>query len=128
MAWSKGDLRDIEFGERRGRGNSSSQQPVLSKYEIPAPYDRIVSQLIAEDIHGVGYDSHESRRRQTYAREVLDEFGAELQAMKHIQFERGQFRSTVLTPILQRQLGGVHDAYTPFVRAAISSGTSGQEP
>jgi hypothetical protein len=30
------------------------------------------------------------------------------------------FRSIVLTPILQRQLFGIHDAYTPYVRSTIS--------
>jgi hypothetical protein len=89
---------------------------------ILAPYDRIISQLLAEVRHAIGHDCHEARRRQQYAMKVLDAFGAEFKkAYKHADFRPAEFRSKVLTPILQRQLAAIPDAYTPTVRAAIPS-------
>jgi hypothetical protein len=117
MSWSKGDLRTIELGwMTKGRGKQR-REVVFTTFEIPAPYDRIVSQLLAESVHGGRDGGHESCRCQAYALEVLDAFGDELRKFKGMPVN---FRSTVLTPILQRQLTGIHDAYTTTVRAGVN--------
>ena len=65
-------------------------------------------------------DQHEARRRETYARQVLDAFGKELEGFTNFtKAAMKRFRSAVLTPILQRQLYGVPEAYTPSVRRAV---------
>ena len=107
--------------KNRGKSGYSTKFTV---YTIPAPYDRIVAQLVGEDAHAHSHNSHESYRRQTYALKVLDEFAEELRHPGRDRTER--FRSKVLTPILQRQLLGIHDAYTPSVRSAVANG--GGEP
>ena len=90
-------------------------------YQVPAPYDRIISQLLAEANHAERHNSHESYRRAEYALKVLDAFATE-----HIKFQStglapASFRSKVLTPILQRYRLGVDDSYTPAVHAGISN-------
>src|SRR6202042_441870 len=71
-------------------------------------------------------------RRASYAIQTLDAFGDELITAKDqttrvkIGGKKGYalpaaFHSKVLTPILQRQRVGIHDAYTPFVCAGINS-------
>ena len=123
MMWTKDELREVKIRKiKYSRGKRALKQANYTEYYIPTPYDRLVSQLVLEAVHGENHDSHESRRRETYAREVLDEFAKELERLK----DRSKgvmtlFRSAVLTPILQRQRRGVHDAYTPAVRVAIRS-------
>jgi len=94
-----------------------------STYQVPAVYHRLVCQLVAEDRHGKAHNSHESRRRQMYARKVLVDFVIELQKNRAMPPEKqvppASFRSHTLTPILQRQLRGVHDAYMPSVHTAM---------
>jgi len=92
MYWRRGEIRTIQLGQYRRRRGSKSQTITYSKYEIPAPYDRIVSQLIAEDMHAMGHDTHESRRRQTYAVKTLDTFGDELKELKRSSFIPANFR------------------------------------
>jgi hypothetical protein len=120
MNWKRGELRTVELLQcRKRRGHRSTT--VYTKYEVPAPYDRIVSQLVAEDNHASQHNTHEARRRQAYAREVLDAFGEEIKVYKQSQQPPVKFRSRVLTPILQRQLNGIHDAHTPTVNDTIPS-------
>lgn len=120
MSWTKGELRTIGLGKWQKRRQKNSYGMITIKYQIPAPYDRIVAQLIAELMHAEGHDSHESCRRANYAAKVLDAFGDELEALNNRHLPP-TFRSRVLTPILQRQYHGVHDAYTPFVCAGINN-------
>ena len=121
MAWTEGELRAILLGKSRKQKGKKLYRMCYKEYHIPAPYDRVVCQLVMEDLHAVDHDSHESRRRQAYAREVLDEFGKELKKLKdYSNAAMVKFRSVVLTPILQRQVLGVHDAYGPTMSAAIS--------
>ena len=84
---------------------------------VPAPYDRIIAQMMLEASHGKHDASHEARRRQEYAERVLIHFGNELKAFSG---PAESFRPRSLTPILQRQLWGVDDAYTPVVSDAIA--------
>ena len=120
MRWNKDELREVivtTLVRRKGIKDPVSHEET---YHIPAAYHRIVSQLGWEIDFGKGHDTHEGRRRLTYARGVLDAFGTELEQCKDTTKPAMiGFRSAVLTPILQRQLAGVPDAYTPFVRSAI---------
>ena len=122
----------IKLGQWRKRRGKAGETVVDMEYHIPAPYDRVVAQLILEVTHGDDHDSHESRRRACYAAQTLDAFGDELKSLKDqvtsvkVDGVKGYaltptFRSKVLTPILQRQRVGIHDAYTPFVRAGINN-------
>jgi hypothetical protein len=116
MKWDEGECREVKVTKPpRKRGFLRE----ITTYSIPAPYHRIVSQLACEEAHAEHHNSHESYRRQAYALRVLDEFAKELLEGDP---PTASFRSRVLTPILQRQLMGVHDAYTPSVRRAIADG------
>jgi hypothetical protein len=116
MTWKRGELRTIALGKKHDRKKTITP----AHYDIPAPYDRIVSQLIAEDLHAKTNTSHEARRQRAYARETLDAFGKELEEFRCSDIPLVDFRSKVLTPILQRQLAGIHDAYTPIVHDCLS--------
>ena len=118
--WERGEMATIEFGQWQKRKGKTGEHIAFTKHEIPVPYDRIVSQLIAEHVHAQNHDSHESRHRANYAAKVLDVFGDELKTL-NTQKLPATFRSKVLTPILQRQRVGLHDTYTPYVRAGINS-------
>ena len=121
--WRPDELRPIEVGVLENI--DGKPVPVYGTVHIPAPYDRILAQLLAEIEHGTKCTGLESRRRQTFAREVLYEFWVEIQRR---QDENGNqsFRSRVLTPILQRQLRGVEENYRPVVEEAVACG--GDEP
>lgn len=84
---------------------------------VPVPYARLTQQLNFEDQHGLLDAGHESLRRMAYARRVLNAFGKELEAYRG---DESRFRSRVLTPILQRQLRGLPDCYTPIIHSYIS--------
>ena len=122
MSWTMEteDLRVVEVKlTKRSRGKTRPRT-VKKNYKLPAPYHRLVSQLVTEIDFAEGYNTHESHRRQVYAEEVLDEFGKELDGLKSTEdTAMVGFRSVVLTPILQRQLFGIHDAYTPYVHSII---------
>ena len=118
----------IELGPVRRMTNKITSEVRYTvnytQYQLPAAYQRLIGQLAAEQSHANRHNSHESRRRQMYARRVLDAFAKEL-LENNAQPPEGRippesFRSKVLTPILQRQLHAVHDAYLPSVRAAMT--------
>jgi hypothetical protein len=88
----------------------------LGKYPL-AP--SVICQLIAENQFAQDNNCHEARRRQTYPNEILDAFAMEI---KSYVGPSADFRSKVLTPILQRQLWGVYDACGPMVRMAVAVG------
>ena len=98
--------------------SNGKDQTFLSEKEIPAAYHRLACQLTAEIIHAKDHTGHEALCRCSYAMEVLDAFGAELSSVRIVTAD---FRSKVLTPILQRQLRGVPDYYTPGVSNAVAS-------
>jgi len=104
------------------RGKATTRLTDWKEYAIPAPYQHIVCQLIAEDLHArsTANNTHEAIQRQTYAKKVLDEFGKEL--YKLTSPPTASFQSKVLTVILQRHVEGVPDAYAPTVRTAIAGG------
>lgn len=116
MSWTAGELRVFAIGHKGRKKN----QPFVYKYrQILAPYDRLIAQLIAEVRHGGLHDTHETRRRKSYAGEVLDRFVSEFEGYTESE---ATFRSKVLTPILQRQLIGITDAYMIPTRRAIACG------
>jgi hypothetical protein len=100
---------------RKGARRTATHKTKL----IPAAYTQVVAQLTAEARHGNVNQGHEARRRQTYARKVLDLFAEEL-----LSYHRSEedFRSFVLTPILARMLSGLTDVYLPQIVAAVSQG------
>ena len=120
MTWTEGELRPIKHRSLRRRPGQARITTSYSVSLVPAPYDRIVSQLIAESVHSQRHDSHESRRRGAYADKILDAFARELAQFKRTRQTSASLRSKVLTPILQRQLAGVNDAYTPSACTGIN--------
>jgi len=120
MNWEDTTTWAITF---RGLKRKRNQRIVESTHQVPAVCHRLVCQLVAEDKHGEAHNSHESRHRQMYARKVLVDFVIELQKNRAMPLEQrvppASFRSHTLTPILQRQLRGVHDAYMPSVHIAM---------
>lgn len=121
--WTDEELRTVEMQRIvKKRGKEATRRTEWKGYPIPAPYHRIVCQLVAEDVHArpTSNNTHEAIRRQTYAKLVLDAFGKEL--YKLTSPPTTSFRSKVLTVILQRHVEGVPDAYAPSVRTAIAGG------
>ena len=117
MYWEAGELLPARLGKLRKRANKNATFHTWKDKQLPQPYARIAEQLNLEDLHGIEDDGHESIRRQAYARFVLEAFGKELDAYKG---SAASFRSKVFTPILQRQLQGIPDAYAPTLTRKIS--------
>jgi hypothetical protein len=95
-----------------------SNPTTVSQKKVPAAYRRVISQLTAEVRHATIHTGHEALRRCSYAMETLDAFAKELSSTRSIT---AAFRSKILTPILQRQLQGIPDHYTPAVSGVIAS-------
>ena len=125
MSWKRFETRTVMVGIvgskwRNGERVMEPNSPLPSC--IPAPYDRIVAQLIAEDEHAEHDDSHEAVRRQSYARRVLNSFWMEIREYRYETGPLWKFRPKSLTPLLQRQLAGVEENYSPSVRESVSQG------
>lgn len=116
LDWTVGALRDIQIGYPQKRRNKDSYKIVFQDRKIPAPYDQLICQLLAEERHGETDPGHESLRRQSYARRVLDKFVMEFKQYKK---PPASFRSKVLTPILVRQMLGITDSYSPSIAEAV---------
>ena len=108
MDWSNTPIRTVALGPVRKMTNTFTSEVrysiVYTKYLVPAAYEQLIAQLTAEQTHAVKHNSHESCRRQMYARRVLDAFAKELLANDAQPFEDRIppecFRSKVLTPIV----------------------------
>ena len=120
-SWTPGELHEVLYHSSRQRPGKSRPDVKWIPHLVPAPYDRIISQLLCEANHAEINSSHESLCRGVYALEVLDAFATEHLAFQSTGLTPAGFRSKVLTPILQRYRLGIYDAYTPFVCAGISS-------
>jgi hypothetical protein len=116
MAWEIHEVREVKVKVKQKQGNTTTLAEEVM--HIPAPYDRIVSQLLSEVEHAMNDSGHESLRRQTYAEQVLDNFYDEIINYKGV--ERA-FRSKFLTPLLQRQMLGVAEDYAPVVKASVQA-------
>lgn len=89
---------------------------------IPVPYARIAHQLYHEHTHGEVSLVYEAQRRGDYAARVLDAFGMEIRACKHLETDgphAGRWHSAVLTPILQRQIYGIPDTVASWAHEGI---------
>lgn len=117
MYWTPNQLLPGHLGKTRKVRNKKLWVTVWKERQFPQPYARLAEQLTFEDIHGLADHGHESVRRQAYARRVLDEFGKEFEAYNG---PPARFRSRVFTPILQRQLQGMPDAYAPALSRKLS--------
>ena len=116
----QGEVRSVEFEFETRRAGTGEDHTVVMQFHIPAVYQLVVCQLAAEIELGNHTDMYESRRRQTYARKVLDLFGQEIRGfVGYSKKAMATFRSRVLTPIVMRMLWGVSDAYTPFVTKGV---------
>jgi hypothetical protein len=123
MHWEHRELFKITFGKLRKKPNKKSYTEMWYDRLVPVPYARLVQQFLYEDQHGNADPSLESFRRQAYVGQMLDMFAVELDRYKG---DPHDFRSATLTPVLQRQLRGVPDAYSPTIKYSIpSSGPDG---
>lgn len=111
------ELHTVEYTKTRKKVNKKSYIDTYKAAKIHVQYARIIHQFSCEEAHASVNFGHEAVRRRTYVQQMLDEFGRELESFEG---EGADFRSKVLTPVLQRQLNGVPDAYAPFIRRAIS--------
>ena len=120
MAWTQNETWPVTLERlKKARGNTKAT-PHHTTFHIPAAYHRIVCQLVAELRLAKRTDQHEVHRREVYARQVLDAFGGELERFRGFTNEAmAGFRSAILTPILQRQLCAVPDAYTPSIHRGV---------
>jgi hypothetical protein len=108
-------------------GWEAGQKPVkglitLKHAYVPVPYIRLIDQLHNEALHAKYNQGHEAQRRGSYAERTLDKFGEEVEGARQIEHpghHASAWRSKVLTPILQRQLQGVSDAYWPSIHAGV---------
>jgi hypothetical protein len=120
LNWRKDELRTVTLEHTQKRKGKKGSAKILTEFQIPAAYHQLVCQLGGEIAFANTHDIHEARRRQVYARQVLDLFGKELKWLRgYSDAAMITFRSRVLTPILARQLWGTDDAYTPSVSRAV---------
>jgi hypothetical protein len=118
LDWSPEELGEVNVG--RFRSGKNRQRTVrMQQCQLPAAYLGVIGQLISEAQHGNGNAGHEARRRQAYARQVLDLFAQEI---LNYRLEAKRFRSCVLTPILVRHFSGVTDVYLPQISGCITMG------
>lgn len=122
--WERDELRQITVIPPTSATQGKKGEDHSRIFNIPAPYDSVIGQLLAEIQLSVENNFHEGRRRETYAIEVLNAFGAEIWQYSG---PPQAFRLKVLTPILARIFRGVSDAYLPFLNTAIS-GVDGVAP
>ena len=118
----------IRLGGMRKIHNRWGHKVAWFGRHIAIPYYRLVTQLLAEVNHGQHNGAHEAQQRVSYARHVIEAFSAELEDNNKISVPgpiASAWRSKVLTPILQRQLQGVSDAYAPALDAGVSSDEGG---
>ena len=121
LNWRRDETRELKFTyERKGTAGADEEHMVTLNVMVPAAYHMLACQLLAEISFAVPNDLHEARRRQLYARKVLDLFGQELDGLTgYSETAMKGFRSKVLTPLLAQQLSGTDDAYHPSVEMSI---------
>ena len=120
--WTAGETKKIEYGlARKPRGKEKSRVTYKPRY-IPTPYVRLVSQFMHENYHGLASFTYEAQRRGSYAGRVLEALGVELDACPTLVNDgpdARKWRSTVLTPILQRHIYGIPDTIASWVHSGI---------
>jgi hypothetical protein len=89
---------------------------------IPLIYAQLLDQFRTEHNHAQVDLGHEAQRRDAYVSEVMILAAEELLEARGICVASpvaSKWRSTVLTPILQRQLAGVSDSYRPSLEDGV---------
>ena len=123
LVWHTGELRMLKVGTMLKQRGKNTKEMNWKELDVPIIYVQLIAQLVAEDRHGDHNEGHEALRRQSYARQVLDEVAKEFKReFKEWKNNPAGIRFQTLNPILQRYLQGIPDAYTPSVRRAISGG------
>ena len=120
--WTPGETRKIEYGlSRKPRGKEKSRVTYKPWY-IPTPYVQLVSQFMHENAHGLESFNFEAQHCGSYAGCVLEALGVELDACPTLVNDgphAWKWRSTVLTPILQRHIYGIPDTIASWVHSGI---------
>jgi len=125
LNWADGQLVEADYGRVVKRRNKQDWVDTWKTVLLPVPYVRLVEQFLFEDRHGAANDGHEAFRRQVYAGNMLDEFTKEVMQYKG---DPKDFRSFVLTPVLQRQLRGIPDSYYPLIAHALTEARTEHTP
>ena len=121
MTWEEGDVVQVTISQLIKNKGKMSWHEKKTVRVIPAAYVRLIDQFGLEASLATVNHDHEAQRRATYAIETLNALGKELSGYKHTG---AAFRSSVLNPIMQRQVRGVQSDYGPAVRNAIVKGRS----
>jgi hypothetical protein len=119
MTWEEGDVVQVTISQLIKNSGKMSFHKKKTARVIPAAYVRLIDQFEMEASLATVNHDHEAQRRVTYAIETLNALGKELSSRKDTGAE---FRSSVLNPIMQRQVRGVQSDYGPAVRNAIAKG------
>ena len=122
LLWEVNELRQIKFCILKRKKGEEPERLKVSR-DIHVAYARVVDQFVLECEHAKEHLGHEAVRRQSYAMEMLDLFAEEVMAYEGPAVE---FRSKVLTPVLQRHLFGLPDGNASTVSRAIRP--DGQPP
>lgn len=113
--WEDGQLKNLQFAFIKRKKNQAPHHMIRMK-KVHIAYIQVVDQFVAEYLHAEKHHGHEAVRRQSYVMAMLDLFAKEL-----IDYDGpdSEFRSKVLTPVLQRYLFGVPDGSMRTVSIAI---------
>ncbi|KAF9785924.1 hypothetical protein BJ322DRAFT_1107806 [Thelephora terrestris] len=113
----------------------AGQKPVqgfitLKQVYIPIPYIRLIDQVKNGALQAEYNQGHKAQYCGRYAQCTLDKFGEEVEGARQIEHpgpHMSAWHSKVLTPILQRQLQGVSDAYWPSIHAGVLDPEDGSD-
>jgi hypothetical protein len=119
LNWNKNETLLIKVGTLRG---ASNPRMCYRRRYIPVVYAQVLHQLCTEVSHAEVNKGHEAQRRAAYADQVTDLFAHEIYERRDLSRQgsaASNWRSKVLTPIIQRQIAGVPDAYCPAIHAGV---------
>lgn len=122
LAWEEGQTVLIKVGALRRPAGGSAPRMFYRKRYIPVVYAQLLHQLCTEIGHAHTNTAHEAQRRAAYAEQVTDLFGDEIYSRRDLSRPgnaASSWRSKVMTPIIQRQIAGVPDAYLPALHAGV---------
>jgi len=122
LAWEKGETALIKVGMMRRTARSSAARVIYRKRYVPVVYVQLLHQLCTEIEHTYTNMAHEAQRRAAYADQVTDLFADEIYERTDLSRPgsvASNWRSKVLTPIIQRQIAGVPDVYLPALHAGV---------
>ena len=125
LDWAEKDCILVHFqriapegGNRRRKRQRTEITSTPTSAFVPTAYAGVIDQFVAEWEHATEDNAHEALRRQAYVEEMLDLVALELLSYDG---DRAEYRSKILTPVLQRHLCGIPDAYGPTVRRAMQA-------